>query len=134
VVAFDVELPSFGASTGSRALLPLSVFAASDKNPFAPAQRKHPIVFARAWTEEDDVTLQVPEGFAAESLPNGTSLDVGALAYKTRYALEDNGKTVHFARTFRMYARFFDSDSYPAIRKFFGNVMAADQEQVVLKK
>jgi hypothetical protein len=131
VVTFDVDLPSLGSSAASRAILPMSVFAASAKNPFAAAQRKNPIVFSHAWSEEDDVTLDMPEGYAVESLPQGVSWDVGAATYKTAYATD--GKSVHLKRALQVYARFFDVTAYEPIRKFFGRVTAADQEQLVLK-
>ena len=131
VVTFDVELPSLGSSAGSRTILPMSVFAASAKNPFAPAQRKLPISFSHAWTEEDDVTLDLPEGLAIESLPKGVSWDVGAATYKTTYTTDQ--KSVHFTRAFQVYSRFYDATAYGPIRKFFGAVTAADQEQAVLK-
>ena len=131
VATFDVELPSLGSFAASRAILPLSVFAASSKNPFAPAQRKLPISFSHSWTEEDDVTLEMPEGYAVESLPKGVSWDVGAATFKTAYASDE--KSVHFTRAFQVYSRFFDTTAYDPIRKFFGAVTAADQEQAVLK-
>jgi hypothetical protein len=131
VVAFDVELPSLGSVAGSRTILPLSVFAASSKNPFIAAQRKYPIVFPQSRMEEDDVTLQMPEGYAVESLPKGVNWDVGAATFKTTYAAD--GKSVHFTRAFQLHARLFDATAYGPIRKFFSAVTAADQEQAVLK-
>ena len=57
----------------------------------------------------------------------------GRTIRKQDAALEDGGKTIRFTRSFRLHSRLFDDDDYPAIRKFFGNVATADQEQVVLK-
>jgi hypothetical protein len=75
--------------------------------------------------------LELPEGYAIESLPKGVSWDVGAATYKTAYTSDE--KSVHFTRAFQVYSRFFDATAYGPIRKFFGAVTAADQEQAVLK-
>jgi hypothetical protein len=132
VVALDIDAPALGSFAGSRAVIPLSVFGVSSKNPFAPAARKHPIYFPYAWTEEDDVTIDVPEGYTIESLPADMTYDVTTAAYSTRY--KRDGKSVHFSRSFEVRSLFFPAESYGALRNFFAKVTTADQEQIVLKK
>jgi hypothetical protein len=132
VVEMDVDAPAIGSFAGSRALIPLSVFGASAKNPFAATTRRHPIYFSYAWSEEDDVTIDVPDGYSVESLPADTTYDVTTAAYTTRY--KTAGKSVHFTRSFEVRSLFFPAESYSALRTFFSKVTAGDQEQIVLKK
>lgn len=132
VVELDVDTTSLGSFAGSRIMVPMSVFASTSKNPFAPESRKHDIYFPYAWTESDDVTIAVPDGYTVESLPASTTYDVSTAALKTSYATA--GKSVHFTRNFEVRSVFFPAESYSPLRKFFARVAAADQEQVVLKK
>ncbi len=132
VVDMDVEASAVGSFAGSRAIIPLSVFGVSAKNPFAAATRKHPIYFSYARIESDDVTIDVPDDYTVESLPADTTYDVTTAAYTTRYTAE--GKSLHFTRDFQVRSLFFPAESYSALRNFFSKVAAADQEQIALKK
>jgi hypothetical protein len=132
VAELDVDAPNLGSFAGSRALIPMSVFGAAAKNPFAPATRKHPIYFSYAWSEEDDVTLDVPDDYSVETLPADTTYDVSTAAYVTRY--KSTSKSVHFTRTFEVRSLYFPAESYSALRNFFSKVAATDQEQITLKK
>jgi Domain of Unknown Function with PDB structure (DUF3857)/Transglutaminase-like superfamily len=132
VVEMDVDAPAIGSFAGSRALIPLSVFGASSKNPFAATTRKNAIYFSYAWNEEDDVTLDVPDGYSVESLPADTTYDVTTMAYTTHYRAE--GKSLHFTRSFQVRSLYFPAASYSALRNFFSKATVADQEQIALKK
>ncbi len=132
VVEMDVDAPAIGSFAGSRTLIPISVFGALSKNPFAATSRKHPIYFSYAWNEEDDVTIDVSDDYAIETLPADTTYDVTTAAYTTRY--KTAGKSVHFTRSFEVRSLFFPAESYSALRNFFSKVTAADQEQIALKK
>ena len=132
VVELDVDAPNLGSFAGSRALISMSAFGASSKNPFAATTRKHPIYFSYAWTEEDDVTLDVPDDYSVETLPADTTYDVSTAAYVTRYKALT--KSVHFTRNFEVRSLYFPAESYSALRNFFSKVATADQEQITLKK
>jgi hypothetical protein len=132
VADFEIDLSPLASFAGSRTLVPLSVFEASTKNPFAPTSRRYPIWFSYPWSEEDRVTLQLPDDYTVESMPHDATYDVSVAVYKTHY--EVSGKFIHFTRKFEMRALFFDTDSYGALRSFFSRTTAADQEQLVLKK
>ncbi len=132
VAELDVEAPNLGSFAGSRALISMSAFGASSKNPFAATTRKNPIYFSYAWSEEDDVTLDVHDDYSVETLPADTTYDVSTAAYVTRY--KSTSKSVHFTRNFEVRSLFFPAESYSALRNFFAKVAAADQEQITLKK
>src|SRR5205814_2355309 len=76
VISATVELPSAVSLVGSRAMLPLSVFAATQKNPFASEQRRTAIYFSYAYTVDDEVTLHLPAGYDVESLPAAADINM----------------------------------------------------------
>jgi hypothetical protein len=132
VADFDVELPNLGSFAGSRALLPMAVFNAAVKNPFASGTRKYAVAFDYPFIEDDDVTLEIPAGYTVESLPAPKKLDLGAVAYDTHY--EAAAGKLHYTRKLTIDALLVPVEKYPAIRAFYSQVAASDQEQVVLKK
>jgi hypothetical protein len=82
VVAFDVTLPNIVSEAGSRSVLPISVFTASDKNPFSSATRTHPIYYPFPHREVDDVKVTLPESLSLVGVPPPSTLNGGVLQYK----------------------------------------------------
>lgn len=132
VVSATVELPSAASLVGSRAMVPLSVFASTQKSPFPSEQRKTAIYFRYAYGVDDEVTLTLPAGYDVESLPTAASIDAGALRYQNSYQKRDDA--VVLSRKLVVEAEIVGSDKYPVLRTFFSKVSGADQEQVILRK
>jgi hypothetical protein len=132
VVKLDVDMPGLASFAGSRVLVPMSVFASSRKNPFAAESRKYGVYFSYPFIEEDDVTLQLPEGYSVESTPNAASVDLNAIQYSSRYAA-GTGRTLHYTRSLMIHNAFFSLENYATLRSFYGKVTAADQEQAIVR-
>jgi hypothetical protein len=113
-------------------MIPLSVFRATGKNPFAPTSRFSAVYFSYPSIEEDDVTLEMPAGYGVETLPNAGDINAGAIVYKTSY--ENKGTAVHYTRRMLVDSMFFPIEQYSALRTVFSRITSADQEQVVLRK
>ncbi|MGH9420816.1 MAG: transglutaminase domain-containing protein, partial [Thermoanaerobaculia bacterium] len=132
VISATVELPSAASLVGSRTMVPLAIFAAAQRNPFASEQRKTAVYFHYAYDVQDDVTLNVPAGYDVESVPVPTNVDMGGLRYLTTYGKSDG--TVRLARKVSVDTLIVGRDQYPQVRTFFSKTAAADQEQVILRK
>lgn len=132
VAELDVELPSTGAVTGSRALVPLAVFSAASKSPLSSERRKNDLYFHHQYRIDDDVTLDVPAGYNVEAIPAAHTNDLGGLSY-TR-SVEQKPGAVHLTRTLAVKTISIEADKYNLVRDFFKQVAAADQDQVVFKK
>src|SRR5207302_266467 len=124
VTEYDVELPNAGSFAGSRAMIPLSVFHAVDKNPFAPTARRAPVYFEYPWIEDEDVTLEIPPGFAVETLPNPTDIDAKVIAYNTRY--ENGSNAVRFHRRQLVTSILIARDQYDKLRTVYSRITSAD--------
>jgi hypothetical protein len=131
-VTFEVELPNLSTVTGSRALVPMSVFGAASKNPFAVETRQFPIYYRYQHEVEDRVTLHVPEGYTVENLPKPVKIDLGALAYTSRH--EKNGSALTFQRKLSVRTIVIGAEHYAKVRKFYGDLVAADHDAVILRK
>ena len=132
VVSFDVELPNLGTVTGSRALIPMSAFAAASKNPFSAAERQFMIYYLYQHQVEDRVTLNLPEGYVIESVPRPVSLDAGALAFFAKHTKEE--KAVTFERKLTIKTMAVPASSYEPLRRVYGQIVGADHDEIVLKK
>lgn len=130
VATFDVSLPNLVSSAGSRTIVPVSVFAANARNPFAPTARANPIYFQYPRTEEDVVKLTLPDSLRVSAVPPPSNLQAGALGYKSEVSA--NGNVVTFTRSAFVNVMLVDVKNYNALRNYYSAMLTADQKPVVL--
>jgi hypothetical protein len=128
VAKYSVKFPV--AMAGSRVMVPLSVFAAAQKNPFAPATRTYPIYFHYPYRTEDEVTLTLPANLTPAALPPPAAFDVGAMKYAG--VAEREGSTIRYRRSMSIDAMLVEAKHYNALRNFYNAVVAADQRPLLL--
>jgi len=132
VADFDVSAANVVSLTGSRQLLPLSVFETTAKNPFTAEKRKHPFYIDFPYEIVDAVTVQLPEGYQVETLPDTVKRDAGALTYSSESKRGD--KSITFSRKLYFDTAYIAASSYPALRRFMSEVTTADQASASLRK
>jgi hypothetical protein len=131
VAEYKLKIPGWVSGAGHRALLPLGLFSATEKNVFDHTDRVHPIYFEYPSEKIDDVSINLPLGWQVSSLPSGQDKDLKGARYVLK--AEDNKGTVHLRRQLNVDLLFLDSKYYPALRNFFQLVRTSDEEQVVLQ-
>ena len=130
VAKFDVTLVNVVSAAGSRTALPISVFAASAKNPFSSATRTYPIYFKFSRRHEDDVKVTLPESLTLSAVPEPAMLDAGALQYRNE--IRQNGNVIVFTRSMSVDTMLVDQQYYTPVRNFFSSMVAADQKPLLL--
>jgi hypothetical protein len=128
---YDVELPNLASFGGSRVLVPLAVFSASQKNPFTAKERKHDIYYEYESTADDEIVLALPDGYAIESVPAAAEKNLGGLAFRNTWSRDEHSVTLK--RTFTLNTVLIAKSNYDRVRGFYESSIAADQETVILK-
>jgi hypothetical protein len=131
VAEFTIKVPEWVSNAGRHQLLPVGLFAASEKHLFEHASRVHPIYLHYATSKADDITITLPAGWKVGSAPAAINRDQKALAYSAK--IEATTDTVHIARTLRLHIISVGLDHYPALRDFFQFVRSSDEQQIVLQ-
>jgi hypothetical protein len=104
------------------------------ENPFKLEVRDFPVDFAVGADFAYTLLLTIPDGYALQTFPKDLSLGMASQAatYTRRSELKDN--------VFQMTIRFqrnqtrFEPPAYPSLRGFYGRIVAAENEQLVLQK
>ena len=131
VAEFNVKTRVWGTQTGRRLLLSQSFFANPVARQFDHPSRTYPVYFDYAYTSLDDVTLQLPLALRVTNVPPSQERTNGLGFYQI--SSENQGASVHFARKMGVTGILYPVQSYGAIRNFFNQVKAADEQQVVLE-
>lgn len=131
VAEYKLKIPGWVSGAGRRALLPVGIFGATEKNVFEHEQRVHPIYFEFPSEKTDDVSISLPLGWQVSSLPAALDKDSKVIRYVLK--AENDKSTVHLKRQLTVDLLLLDSKYYPALRNFFQVVRTGDEEQVVLQ-
>jgi hypothetical protein len=127
IVRFSLSYPGFARSTGSRlelvsAVLPLQVFPA-----FTATTRTRSVVFPFAWSEEDAVTIELPEGYELEgrgtTQPASMKNGLGTQAFTTD--IKDGTLIFRRSVTFGRGTVVVPVEDYPQVKTFFDTLRSA---------
>ncbi len=131
IAEFETTIPGYGAVTGTRVLLQPAVFQAREEYPFQKTKRIHPVYFSYPFQQIDEVTIHLPAGFQVESLAQPRAKEFPFCRYTI--SQQDQGRSLRVRRRLVMDAYYIKLEAYSALRVFYDNVRAGDEQQVVLK-
>lgn len=132
VAVFGVNGP-VSTVTGHRLLLSADMLRGDERARFASPTRQSGIYFHYPYEATDYVQLQLDPGIKVESLPAPQkSLVLGAFAYNLTTTAK--GDTVTASRTVAMGAMLVPASDYTSIRSFFGDLRAADENQLLFTR
>ena len=129
-VEFTVEASGLATVAGRRLLLPLGVFQTNERNPFQHAKRVHPVYFPHPWEEHDEIILHVPAGYEVEGMPEPRRSSASFGRYEMSCEKHPDG--VLMRRRLVVSSYYHDAAYYPILRRFFSDVKAGDEQQLVL--
>jgi hypothetical protein len=132
VLVYDAELPGLVSHAGgSMLMIPVSIFSASKKNPFAASTRTHPIYFPYSRQENDEVRLTLPASMKIEALPSQDDLNAGAFKCRTEVVSHEHDLT--YRRSLIIDAMLIEAKYYGPVQKFFNAASEADRRAVLIK-
>jgi hypothetical protein len=129
---FSIEIPEFASVAGKRLLVPTALFQPKKKRVLKTGARKFPVYYNYAFTEFDNVSLQVPQGYTLETLAAPQSAITTFAGYKTEATV--SGSNINLGRTLKLRGVYFKPDYYDVLQGFFSKVQAGDELQTVLRQ
>jgi hypothetical protein len=138
VYTFHVRVPGYAQHTGKRLFVPIAFFEKGNKVRFEGSARTMPVVFHHAWSEVDDVTIRIPEGFDLESPEAPVSVPFPPVGeYRVRAAVDKAKRQLIYHRgfTFGNEGRiYFEVKDYPGLKKVFDSVHEQDDRMITLRQ
>lgn len=95
-------------------------------------QRTVPIDLGETMQVTDEYSIEIPDGYVVDELPDPAKLDLGFAAYQS--VIETNGKSLHYTRTFVVREVEVPADRYADVRKLASAIAADEASLAVLKK
>jgi Domain of Unknown Function with PDB structure (DUF3857)/Transglutaminase-like superfamily len=132
VATYDLTVPGWASAAGHRALLPIGLFSATEKQLFEHTSRVHPIYLQFPFQKIDDVTIQLPFSWQVNSLPAPKSTDSGHVVVYSMKVENDRG-VLHLTRTLNVDILLLETKYYQALRNFFQSVRTGDEQQIIVQ-
>lgn len=129
---FNLEVPEYASAAGKRLLVPTALFQPQRKRVLKAGPRKYPVYYHYAFTERDYLTIELPEGYSAETPVAEQSAKLSYARYKVAASM--SGNRLQIERTLSLNGIFFKPALYDELRDFFGKVQAGDDSQTVLRR
>ena len=128
---YSLQAERFGRAMGPLLMVRPRVMG-SEGLPLDRKVRKVPIDLKQTMTEKDDFTIQLPEGYAVDEMPDPVKLDLGFASYESSSQLD--GNSLHYSRTYTVRQVSLPADRYGDVQKLAAAIDADEQNHAVLKK
>lgn len=139
VFTFKIRVPDYASKTGKRIFFQPNVFERSSKPRFISNSRKYEIYINYPYSEQDDITIELPAGFSLENADGPAPIrdQQGIGDHKTSMQVTTDGRLLTYKRKFSFgnggHIRF-PVVSYPVIKTMFEAFNKADVHQLTLKQ
>jgi len=104
------------------------------ENPFKVEKREYPVDFASPFDKLYMAKITVPADYQVDELPKNKILALPGNSCKYLFNATQVGNMISITSSLSFNKSVFNQEEYPALRDFYGQVVAKQAEQIVLKK
>lgn len=105
-----------------------------EKNPFKSPKRFYPVEFPYANNEQYILNMKIPKGYKVEEMPKQINLTLPPDDGRFQYLISQRDNVVNLVVKINLKRTVFSPDSYEYLKRFFDDIAAKLDEQIVLKK
>ncbi len=135
LVVYEFKMPEFDSSPKDVLYLNPLLIDQLESNPFRLEDRKFPVDFIYPHKKTYRISINIPEGYEIEDLPNSTQFAVPdeMAVFTSHYELTEN-QTIEIEIGFEIKKELFVSDEYPALKDFYARMVEEQARNIVLRK
>jgi hypothetical protein len=141
IYEYHVKVPGYAQRTGKRLFLQVAFFQHGVGPLFPTSGRNHPIYFHYPWSEQDEVTINIPEGFALDNADAPAPFDAKELSrYDVKILVTKDRKSLLYKRAFffggggGMNSLYYERDTYNSLKEYFDLLHKQDNHTITLKQ
>ena len=128
--SFKLDIQKYAAKSNDLFYLELNAFNKTRNIPEVK-NRTLPVYINRGFTDEDELSYVLPEGFKMEAKPENKRIVSPFGTYSSELKIE--GKILTYKRKFHLKDGNYPAAQYQEFSNFMGNVSIADHDKVVYK-
>lgn len=128
-----VEATEYANKSGNKLIFALNAYNPISGIPARYRTRMNPFEISRGFYDYDEITIDLPKGYAIESKPENFELKGKFGDYKTEYVVL-NPNQILYKRTHQANSGLFEKTEYDNFRKFREQIAKNDNAKIVLVK
>jgi hypothetical protein len=110
------------------------LFLAEKENPFKQEVREYPLDFGFPTNDQQTITVEIPEGYAVESIPKSLNIASGENVATYKYLIENEENKINIAISSSINEPIVPEDFYEVLKSFYKQVVEKQNEKIVLVK
>jgi transglutaminase-like putative cysteine protease len=130
----DINAANYGSISGSRILFAVNSFNSNGFVPNRYRNRKLPFEIQRGFLDEDEFTVQLPEGYLIEAIPEEKLVDTDFGSYKVSFESITDSNSILYKRRLFIKKGMYAKEKYAEYRDFRKETAKMDNAQIVLVK
>jgi Domain of Unknown Function with PDB structure (DUF3857) len=138
VYVYHVRVPAYAQRTGKRIFLQPAFFEHGAAPLFSASTRKNDVYFHYPWSEYDEVSIELPPGYALDNADAPAPFNAGKTSeYKPSIGVTTDGKFLIYKRSFFFGGGgsiFFPVAAYPQLKNYFDVLNKQDGHTITLKQ
>ena len=129
----EITAANYGNLSGNRMMFALNAYNQFNTNIKRIRNRKTPFEIMRGNFDEDEIQIELPEGFSIEALPKSTTLSGKFGEYSTQIIKTDDHNLI-YKRSIFLKEGLYANKEYEAFRLFMEQISRNDNAKIVLTK
>jgi hypothetical protein len=130
----SVDISEHATVAGTMIYINPFVAGQAKENIFKPETRVYPVDFGRPEEKTYICRIAIPDGYVVESLPKSGMLVMPENGARYTYSITQTGNQLSVVSILQINKSMFVMDEYPHLREFYGELVAKQAEQIVLKR
>jgi transglutaminase-like putative cysteine protease len=133
VMVLDAEVRSnrYATQTGQRLFVPVCPLHRGYTVPTATAERQEDIWLAHGYSDEDDITMTIPDGYVVEARPKDVHIEYPFATFT--FTMQVDGNTIRVRNRLLRRSGSYDKALFPQLSEFYRTVSNTYKQKIVLK-
>ena len=135
---YKIRVPGYAQRTGKRIFLQPAFFQRGLSSLFSTSARRHAVYFNYPWSEEDEVSIELPAGFTLENADSPSQIASKPISeYTPSLSVTKDGRILIYKRQFYFGGEgniIFPAESYALLKAYFDTLHKQDNHALVLKQ
>jgi len=132
--SFEIEEMEAAELIGDKLYFSPALYLADNEDYFKSEERKYPIDFSYPKQDKYIISIEIPEGYAVESLPEPIAVNFADNMGSFRYQIQEQGGKLNLSIQRMIGTPMVLPSSYFDLKNFFKIMKEKENEKVVLKK
>ncbi|WP_281336617.1 DUF3857 domain-containing protein [Flavobacterium eburneipallidum] len=129
----EIAAENYGKLSNGKMIFVVNAYNQFTENIKRIRNRKTPFEIQRGYYDTDEIEINLPSGFAMESLPQNVELDSKFGEYKTEIVKKDNNNLV-YKRSILIKKGLYKNLEYDEYRLFMEQIARNDNAKIILTK